>query len=115
MNKLLNKLLGKITRRKACNQKDNDFARKYGWWLLIGEQKIGELEYVGWDETSQFWYEYKVNLFNKKYESITKNLDHWHNISVQNKNSKYSKIHTDYMPAIRTDEIIAIRGLFEAK
>ena len=74
---------------------------------------IGELEYVRWDQSSQSWHEYKINIFDKKYLSITKNSDDWYayGISIKSKNSKYSEVHTDYICTIRTGGIVAMRGL----
>jgi hypothetical protein len=105
--------LQQIFRKNTPKYVNDDFGRIYGWWILIDDRKIGELEYVRWDEQAQFWHEYKINLFDRKYESIKTDPDAWyiHGIVLQNKNEKYSRIHSDYIPAIRRGELIAMRGL----
>ncbi|MCW0219258.1 MAG: hypothetical protein OJI67_13110 [Prosthecobacter sp.] len=38
----------------------SDYGRIFGWFIERGGERVGELEYIRWDDTSQFWHDYKV-------------------------------------------------------
>lgn len=38
----------------------SDFGRKHGWFIEKNGGTVGSLDYIRWDEVTQFWHEYRL-------------------------------------------------------
>ncbi len=112
MKKLLREFFRRIFGGEPPGYEDDDFGRRHGWWILIDNKRIGELEYVRWDEMAQFWHEYRINLFDSKYDSIKIKPEDWYEFGISLQNKKDSKrLEADYIPSPREGDLVAMRGL----
>jgi hypothetical protein len=89
---------------------ETDFGRRYGWIVLHEGKPVAELEYVCWDEMSQFWHRYNVRwlepcrLSNIPYQE-------WPEIGLTLRNKKHCQVEfRGYLTAIADDGTILLRG-----
>ncbi|MGV3660361.1 MAG: DUF3592 domain-containing protein [Prosthecobacter sp.] len=95
--------------RKKGTGEDADFGRRHGWFIEKDGVKIGELDYVRWDESSQFWHDYRVRWYRP--EDAVEGPDAW----VEQKLVLRNRRHTDvvaesFLTGGQRDDIIPVRG-----
>ncbi len=100
-------------RRKRL-AKATDFGRKFGWFIEKDREVVGELEYVRWDESMQFWHEYRVAWRSPDWAALWARggPDAWLSEKLVLRNRRFTDVVIDHCLPARTssDELISIRG-----
>jgi hypothetical protein len=72
---------------------ESDFGRRFGWFVEKDGEKIGELDYVGWDPLGQFWHEYRLT--SSKSEDAVVGPDAWRAAKLVLRNRRYTDVVID--------------------
>lgn len=89
---------------------ETDFGRRYGWILLYEDRPVAELDYVRWDEASQFWHSYAVRwLESGSFSGVP--FEKWQESGFVLRSKKYHQIEfKDYLSALANDGTVLLRG-----
>ena len=92
---------------------ESDFGRRYGWFIEMHGERIGELEYIRWDSYLQFWHEYFVTWYKETDSCIEADPDAWCEKKVVLRNKKFQDVLiSDFITAPRVKGVIAVRAAF---
>jgi len=90
---------------------ETDFGRRYGWFIEIQGEKVGELSYIRWDSSAQFWHEYSVVWHNEMESRIESDPDAWVQKNVTLRNKRYTDVAiSGFLVAPRSKGIISLRS-----
>lgn len=100
-------LVGPLGRNAVAEA--SDFGRRFGWFIERDGVRIGELEYVRWDDASQFWHEYRVIW--RQSEDAVVGPDAWMAARLVLRNRRCTDVVVDrFLTADYGDGRIAVRG-----
>lgn len=107
MRKLLD--LFRLMRRDA---QESDFGRRFGWFIERDGECLGELEYLRWDESSQFWHEYQVSW--RRTEGDPSRIENWAESGITLRNREFSDVVVrEFLTASGSREgVVSIRNAF---
>ena len=102
----------KLFRSRRRDIVESDFGRRFGWLIERDGVRVGELEYLRWDENSQFWHEYRV--FWRQLEGDTTRIEDWAESGFELRNRRFTDVIVrEYLSAPGGDEgVVAIRGVY---
>lgn len=97
-------------RSKSNAAEESDFGRLFGWLIERDSRTLGELEHVRWDETSQFWHEYRLSW--RSPEDAVVGPDAWIEARLVLRKRRYADVIVDsFLTAPeQAPGVIAIRG-----
>ena len=105
--------LPRFLNRQPRLAEESDFGRRFGWFIERDGERIGDLEYIRWDEGTQFWHEYRLTW--RRPEDAVVGPDAWIAARLVLRNRRCTDTVVD---AFLTSEegygVIAIRGAFVA-
>jgi hypothetical protein len=88
---------------------ESDFGRRFGWILLYEGRPVAELDYVRWDDVTQFWHSYTVRWL-ESHDLSTIPFENWPESGFVLRSKKYPEVEfTDYM-ASGNDGTVFLRG-----
>ena len=89
---------------------ETDFGRHFGWFIERDGERIGELDYVRWDWTSQFWHDYRLTW--RRPEDAVVGPDAWIEAKLVLRSRRYTDVVVDTFLTSRErgEGVIAIRG-----
>lgn len=89
----------------------SDHGRTFGWVLYLGEQRIADVNYLGWDASSQFWHAYRVVPTSPAFDEIGFEVDRWHrgDLSLESRFAVGYRV-TEFLTAVRADQVVLIRA-----
>ena len=91
---------------------ETDFGRRFGWELICKDQHCADLEYVCWDETTQFWHKYRIQWLGENDLSKIPYED-WPRNGFILRNKRCSQVvFEEYMVAGKTGEYVLLRGVY---
>ena len=107
MHKLLD--LFRLKRRDA---QESDSGRRFGWFIERDGECLGELEYLRWDENSQFWHEYQVSWRITHGDSTR--IENWAESGITLRNREFSDVVVrEFLTASGNREgVVSIRNAF---
>lgn len=99
-------------RSTSSNSCESDFGRRFGWFVERYGDCIGELEYLRWDENSQFWHEYLIRWRNT--QSAPTRVEDWVECGIGLRNRGFSDVVVrDFLSAPGSAEgLVLIRNAF---
>lgn len=92
--------------------KNSDFGRRYGWWLCLDGDRVADLDYRFWDESSQFWHVYHIFSFSSRFKEVGLDPDHWSldRVSLQSRFAPQFSEKGILMSEFSND-LVAVRGV----
>jgi hypothetical protein len=101
-----------IFKRKAPAAAESDFGRRFGWFIEKDGERIGELDYVRWDSSAQFWHEYRLTW--RRPEDAVIGPDAWIVSKLGLRNRRYTDVVIDSFirSPQRDGDVIAVRGAY---
>jgi hypothetical protein len=89
---------------------DSDFGRRYGWFVEREGIPTGELDYIRWDSSSQFWHEYRLTWFDPANAIV--GTDAWIAAKLTLRNRRYLEVVIDgfLTSPEHSPGVIAVRG-----
>ena len=99
-----------ILNRKRQAAAESDFGRRFGWFIERDGERIGELDYVGWESGAQFWHEYRLTWCRP--EDAVVGPDAWLAAKLVLRSRRYNNVVVDSFLTgpEREGGVIAIRG-----
>ena len=91
----------------------SDFGRRYGWFAEKDGEVVARLDYICWDEYMQFWHDYQLNILKPEMECLALDSNAWKQHSIVLRNVKFTDVTAvDYIPSVKADHTISMRGLY---
>ncbi|WP_395732857.1 hypothetical protein [Prosthecobacter sp.] len=112
MFKFLTRLRHKFFKKKSKAFRESNYGCMYGWFIERDGQRIGELDYLRWDISSQFWFDYRVTW--RSPEDAVNGGSAWLDAKLVLRNRRYTDVIVDLFLASseKPGGVIAIRSAY---
>lgn len=99
-----------IDRRRRIAE-ESDFGRRFGWFIEREGERIGELEYIRWNDVTQFWHEYRLSW--RRPEDAVVGPDAWieAKLVLRNRRCTDTIVHS-FLTSPERDGVIGVRGAY---